>query len=67
MSDPIKEGTEMTMRFVPRTRKIIVDLSDGKQFIVGPELLTTLGSGLGQASREAMAHPLTTILIDNLL
>jgi hypothetical protein len=63
----IKEGTEMTMKFVPRTRKIIVNLSDGMQFIVGSELLITLGSGLGQASREAMDHPLRTILIDNLL
>jgi hypothetical protein len=43
-----------------------VDLNDGKQFIVAPELLTTLGSGLGQASREAMAHPLATIMINNL-
>jgi hypothetical protein len=44
-----------------------VNLNDGKQFIVASELLTTLGSGLGQASREAIAHPLTTIMIDNLL
>ena len=66
-SDPVQEGTKMTMRFVPRTRRIVVNLNDGKQFIVASELLTTLGSGLGQASREAIAHPLTTIMIDNLL
>jgi hypothetical protein len=57
----------MTLEFVPHLKKIVVNLSDGKQFVVAPELMTTLGSGLGDASRKAIAHPLMTIAIDNLL
>ena len=59
-------GTKMTLEFVPYLKKIVVNLSDGKQFVVAPELMTMLGSGLGDASREAIARPLTTIAIDNL-
>lgn len=57
----------MTLEFVPRLKKIVVNLSDGKQFVIAPELMTKLGSGLGDASREAIAHPLMTVKIENLL
>jgi hypothetical protein len=64
--DSFGSRSKMTLEFVPYLKKMVVNLSDGKQFVVAPELMTMLGSGLGDASREAIARPLTTIAIDNL-
>jgi hypothetical protein len=66
MADPNLGQHEDDVGVRPTFEKIVVSLSDGKQFVAAPELMTMLGSGLGDASREAMAHPLTTIATDNL-
>jgi hypothetical protein len=45
-------------------RKLELDLDDGKQLIVSPEMLVNLGSPLGEASREAVQHPSMTVIVE---
>ena len=54
----------MTMRFIPHTQKLVAKASDGKLYIMNPELLTDLDSRLGNAAREAVQHPNIAISVE---
>jgi hypothetical protein len=54
----------MMMKFVPGMRKLELDLDDGKQLMVSPEMLVNLDSPLGEASREAVQHPSMTVVVE---
>jgi hypothetical protein len=57
-------GGRLAMQYIPATESLIVKASDGEEWIVKPELLVELRSGLGAAARNALRQPAVPIPVE---